>query len=378
MTALAGFLLVTGRTALISGTGLRKLLAAFIVLVVGFLIARALVGFLEVRSRHRWTMSAHPLAWFITAGSVLMIVAAGGLIWHYANRPSLHGDWSLGIYISATEEPIDFAPFGDQPVLAADHVTDLPCAFLADPVLINDDGEFLLFYEAWNRLTDEGDICLSSSPDGREWTYRGRVLDESCSLSYPTVFEHEGIWYMIPESRTLKEIRLYRAEEFPERWVFDRMLLEGSLYRDTNIIEYEDHWYLLTLPDFGRKLEIYHADSPLGPWLAHENNPVLSDDYDHLRGGGSIVYQSGRLIRFVQDIRPYYGNRLRAVEIKELTPTSYVQQPIRSEPILVGHDNWNTMGMHTLSCVQLEDGRWLAAVDGHGQIFDTKAASRFW
>jgi len=334
--------------------------------------ARGLAGRFERRDSRRWTVSAHPTSWLLAAVTLVAALGLGSVAWRHAARPSHHGDWSIGIYISSDREPGDFAPLGPQPVLTADHVTDLPCAFVADPVLVRDEQGYSLFYEAWNTRTGHGDICLSTSPDGLTWKYRGRILDEGCSLSYPTVFEYRETWYMIPETRELAELRLYRAERYPDRWVFDRVLLAGARYRDTNLIAHDDRWYLLTTADYGQDLLVFHAEDPLGPWQPHAANPVVRGDADHSRGGGSLIEHDGRLLRFVQDIRPYYGNRVRAVAITSLTPADYVQVPVSQEPVLVGHDDWNTMGMHTLWCVRRDDGRWLAAVDGHGRIVDTK------
>jgi hypothetical protein len=370
--AVAGWWLVRGDMAFISGAGLRKLTAAASVAVVVSLLVRFWLGWLERRHARRWALAAHPLAWVLGPLTLLAASVLWLLAYRHAAQPSRHGDWSIGIYVSSGREPLEFQPLGRQPVITADHVADLPCAFVADPVLVPHEGGFALFYEAWNTRSDHGDICLSTSPDGVTWSYEGRVLDESCSLSYPTVFEHDGDWYMVPESRELGQLRLYRATNFPRRWVFDRVLLEGARYRDTNVVFHGDHWFLLTVAGYGRDLLVFVADDPRGPWRPHPGNPVVQDDLDHARGGGSIVPQGGGLLRFTQDVSPYYGNRVRAVRITRLTPSVYRQVPLGDEPVLVGHDAWNTMGMHMLSCVPRADGRWLAAVDGHGRIVDTR------
>lgn len=377
LAATASWLLLTHQTALVSAAGLAKIAAVAFAATAGALIARWLLGLIEARDQRRWTVAAHPLNWLAPPLALTAALALWAVAHHFAARPSLHGNWSIGIYCSAGPQPTEFAPLGPQPVLTADHVTDLPCGFVADPVLVSTDGEFTLFYEAWNTATDQGDICASTSGDGTAWQYVGRVLDESCSLSYPTVFQHRGAWYMIPETRELAQLRLYRAERFPDRWTLDRVLLDGAPYRDTNVIHTDDRWYLLTTTDTGSNLLVFHADDPLGPWHPHARNPVVQGDPDHARGGGSVVGSGHQWQRFVQDVRPYYGNRVRAVTITSLSPDAYHQVPSGPTPVLVGHDDWNVLGMHTLWCVQRDDGRWLAAVDGHGRLIDTKPA-RWW
>jgi len=373
LLAIAAILLVSDRTALIAAPGLRKVAAAAGAATILALIGRWILGIAERQDARRWTVRAHPATWLLAplalAGAAGLLIMTGSR----AMRPSWHGNWSIGIYLSAAGTPADFSPLGPQPVITAADVTDIPCGFVADPVLVHDGDSWQLFFEAWNLRTGHGDICLATSSDGQTWSYRGRVLDEPRSLSYPTVFAYDGTWYMIPESRKLDELRLYRATAFPTDWVLDRVLLDGAAYRDTNILEHEGHWYLFTVADYGLSLLVFVADSPLGPWRPHPGNPVEQDDGSLVRGGGSIVRVDGLPRRFTQDILPYYGNRVRAAVIETLTPTDYRQRPLGPEPVLVGHDDWNSMGMHTLWCVQRDDGRWLAAVDGHGKLIDTKA-----
>ena len=73
----------------------------------------------------------------------------------------------------------------------------------------------------------------------------------------------------------------------------------------------------------------------------------------------------GRLFRFAQDCHPFYGQRVRAFEIMELTVTSYREHPAADGPILCeSHQGWNAAGMHHLDAHRLEDGRCFASVDG--------------
>ncbi|MDB4306290.1 hypothetical protein N9980_01865 [bacterium] len=370
------WLAALGRTALINPFGLIKVLIASAALAVGALLMHRLSARIERASTKRFSLVAHPATWILSFVCLILAFALIGKVAQRVTEPSMHGDWALGLYKSSGANPDAFVPLGDQPILTADHITDIPCSFVADPSLVRTDDGFVLFYEAWNTRTGHGDICLSTSKDGSIWTYGGRVLDEPCSLSYPTVFKFEGTWYMIPETRALDSIRLYRAIRFPTRWVFEQTLLDGAPYRDTNIVQYDGHWYLFTLPGANLGLEVFHADSPFGPWEPHALNPVVSNDPDHARGGGSILSHAGRLLRFAQDVSPYYGNRVWLMEVTELSPTAFSQAPLLPEPVLVGHKEWNTMGMHTLSCVQLDSGGWLAVVDGYGRLINTRSLWR--
>jgi pimeloyl-ACP methyl ester carboxylesterase len=84
--------------------------------------------------------------------------------------------------------------------------------------------------------------------------------------------------------------------------------------------------------------------------------------------------QGDRVIRFAQNCQPRSGSDVRAIEITELTPTRYSERPLADRPILTaGHASWNAAGMHHIDVHRLDDGRWLAAVDGR----DVRALSRY-
>lgn len=71
------------------------------------------------------------------------------------------------------------------------------------------------------------------------------ILDEPFHLSYPNVFSWGDDIYMIPETYQARQLRLYRASAFPDRWELDsvllenRSLLDASVYIDGNIIYVE-------------------------------------------------------------------------------------------------------------------------------------------
>ena len=57
------------------------------------------------------------------------------------------------------------------------------------------------------------------------------MLAEPFHLSYPYVFAWRGEYYMVPECHAAGAVRLYRAAEFPTRWVQVADLLTGPIMR---------------------------------------------------------------------------------------------------------------------------------------------------
>src|SRR4029453_14840264 len=80
--------------------------------------------------------------------------------------PSLEKRWSIGVY--AGESPLALMPGAADPVFTADRVSDIRARFVADPFLVRDGGAWHLFFEAFNAVTNQGDIGWATSPDARQ------------------------------------------------------------------------------------------------------------------------------------------------------------------------------------------------------------------
>jgi hypothetical protein len=156
---------------------------------------------------------------------------------------------------------------------------------------------------------------------------------------------------------------LYKANDFPYGWVFVKTLLTGKLLHESSIYQNNSTWWLFSQTHNFDELSLYHSDTPLRPWYEHPKNPVLEGDQNISRPGGSVVVFDNRIIRYAQDVEPYYGNQVWAVEITELTTRSYEEQKVGDGPILKGYDNWNSQGMDHISPCRIKDNYWIASVD---------------
>ena len=78
-----------------------------------------------------------------------------------------------------------------------------------------------------------------------------------------------------------------------------------------------------------------------------------------------MLLHVGNLIRFTQDCFPTYGKQVRAFAITELTSSPYAEHEVTQSQVLVPEsDGWNASGMHHVDAHCLEDGTFLACVDG--------------
>lgn len=301
-------------------------------------------------------LGAFLIGWF--AGSVLNLPLV-------RQAPT---QWAIGIYTG--DSPLDLTPgWADNPVLTAEDVTDARATFVADPFLAQENGTWYMFLEVLNADTEHGDIAYATSTDGRDWAYQQIVLDEPFHVTYPYVFEWQGEWYMLPETIEANEVRLYKAERFPTEWSYAGTLLEGAL-ADSSILFYDDVWWLWTSPveNANYRMRLYYSTDLLGTWKEHPASPVVDWDANIARSGGRIIVHDGRIIRFAQDSFPSYGLQVYAIEVTELTPTSYHEQMIGDKALLSrSNRGWNSRTMHHVDPHQTTDGRWIASVDGRGR-----------
>lgn len=183
-----------------------------------------------------------------------------------------------------------------------------PTSIVADPFLFVKQGNLYLFYED-KKLYHKGTISMTKTTDLLEWTAPVTVLEESCHLSYPWVFEEGGHVYMIPETCGLKEIRLYEADEELQKFTYVKTILndenactEGFSFSDTSIYHNDDMYYLMTTVNDGKRniLKLYISDKFDEGYREHLMSPISADNM-YGRNAGSLLEIDGKLYRVAQD-----------------------------------------------------------------------------
>lgn len=276
--------------------------------------------------------------------------------------------WSISIYTGSN--PYNFTPHPlteNLPVLTADKVTDVPAGFVADPFMLQYRNEWFMFFEVLNLSSGQGDIGLAHSRNGLDWKYEQIVIDEPFHLSYPYVFKSHSTFYMIPESREGHAVKLYKAIEFPTKWQFICDLIVGD-FADPSIIEKDNIWWLFVLKE-SNSLALYYSENLTGSYHEHPKSPIIINDSNISRPGGRMIIVNNKVIRYVQDDDPEYGNSLRVFRINTLTTVDYTQEEILRKPILSGSGHgWNSIGMHHIDPHQKNQNDWIACVDGKSKI----------
>jgi hypothetical protein len=222
--------------------------------------------------------------------------------------------------------------------------------FYADPMPISVDGRSYIFFEDFPHRTQKGMISyVEVTPDGPVGPVR-LALEEPWHLSYPFLVQDQGQIYMVPESSQNREVVLYRAEAFPDRWVRHATLLSDIDLSDATIFEDGGRFWMFGCTNDGGgspsdTLSIFWADKLAGPWLPHQQNPVLIDPVS-ARPAGPLQRIDGRLWRVTQDCSGGYGRAVGLVEIGQLTTERFEQKLVA---VIRPDAAWSGRRFHTLA-----------------------------
>lgn len=226
--------------------------------------------------------------------------------------------------------------FDERHLVYQRHITGMwrpkPVLYQADSFLFVKDDTLYLFYEL-QHWDDPGVIAMVKTSDLVTWTEPVVVLKQPFHLSFPYVFEDNGVVYMVPESQESDAIHLFRADN-DELTSFSkvRTLLcqertKGIHYNlnDSHIYKKGESYYLFTSyqKDWMYYQELYMTDNLLeGTFVKHPCSPIcVSNEYG--RNGGSLIDYNGHLLRVTQDCHRDYGDNVSLMEITKLSETEY-------------------------------------------------------
>jgi len=285
-------------------------------------------------------------------------------LWHRIFPSKKQQEWSIGIYEGSN--PFSMSPTKKNPVLTKENVTDRKAAYVADPFIIKVNDLWYMFFEVKEKIGYQTYIAYATSKDGLKWKYKKVILEEEPIQSYPYVFEWQGEYYILPESYRDNSIRLYKAKTFPEEWVLESILIKGR-YVDPSIFRCNNKWWIITSTADNANMYLFYSDNLIEGWKEHPLNPIIKNDKTKARPAGRIIEYNNEFYRFAQDCSRYYGERVLVFKITKLTETEYEEEEIGTV-LDKGNLEWNSKGMHTFDAHQMEDGNWIAVVDGYKEF----------
>lgn len=179
-------------------------------------------------------------------------------------------------------------------------------------------------------------------------------------LSYPYVLRHEERTYVVPES--MADGRTVLMELVGDGLREVAVLADVPL-ADPTLFQHEGRWWLFgTRPPLTNvDLVAYHSTDLHGPYVPHALDTLVSD-IRGARPAGTPFLLMGRLIRPAQDSSLTYGGRVVFHRIERLTPGRYEETLVHTvdpDP----RSRWNE-GFHTVAAVG-----GITLVDGKRHVF---------
>ena len=223
--------------------------------------------------------------------------------------------------------------------------------FRSDPFGVAEKGNLRIVCEEFDYGPRKGVISAVELTTGASAVRKDVAIHLPFHMSYPYLLEHEGEIYCIPETFQAGEVGLYKAQEFPWRWVKVATLISGVACIDSTVFQYDGRWWLTCTDqdeDPHLKLFVWHAPDLFGPWEPHAANPVKVD-IRSARPAGTPFVHDGVLYRPAQDCSGAYGGGIVINRVTRLTPTQFEEEPAAVVGPLAGSPYPD--GTHTISAV---------------------------
>ncbi|MBG0792640.1 hypothetical protein IYY11_04260 [Methylocystis sp. H62] len=229
----------------------------------------------------------------------------------------------------------------------------------ADPFLFVYHDNLYVFYEL-KTDGDHGAIAAAVLSSDGLLTDLGIVLHEPFHLSYPQVFDYNGVVYMLPETAQLERVVLYRAKAFPKEWEINSTLINGPLL-DPTLLRINSHIAYLFGTTRDKTLKIFELDSmlrikPGSCRLAHVDKAIS-------RCGGSPLKFGESFVRVAQREITKYGESVAFYKIDNLSE-SYGETLVVGRHLFSTPPSWASEGHHHISVSSFR-GELYVAVDGY-------------
>jgi hypothetical protein len=218
--------------------------------------------------------------------------------------------------------------------------------YFADPFVIKTNKDTYIFFEWYSYPKGKADLAVALKSENFKKYHK--LTDFKEHRSYPYVFEYENVIYCLPEANATKQVALYRFDEDNLKLEKDAVLLDGFPIVDATLQYHNNKWfmYLVNQKNSHTHLEIYHSDNLKGPYLPHDNNPVMID-CSKARPAGKIFNYKGKLLRPSQNCTEHYGQNITLEEIDLLTEKQFATKEFGTI-MPIENSDYND-GIHTIN-----------------------------
>jgi hypothetical protein len=244
--------------------------------------------------------------------------------------------------------------------------------FLADPFAVERAGQLRVYYEYFDYVTSRGRVGVLELGESGLEPVCDNVFSLPTHVSYPFLVDLSDGLHCVPETADAGEVSLYRVGDAHEPWRKVAVLLPDVAGVDPTVFSHDGRWWLTCTrkgPREDEELWAWHATSVEGPWEPHALNPIKTDVRGARPAGPPFVHE-GALYRPAQDCSRAYGGGVRVHRVLELTPTTFAEEDV---VLLQASPQCRyPMGPHTLTAVG-----GLVLVDGRRTVFVPAALRAF-
>jgi hypothetical protein len=193
-------------------------------------------------------------------------------------------------------------------------------SFYADPFFHGDKG---ILVEALKAVRGVGEIMLITGDEHKV------VAAGKGHMSYPSTSLVNGRELVIPEAAGWSRPVIYELKQERLKPIVELDVEGDPRLLDPTVFEHNGKLYLFAniRSIGGGALYLWCAEALDGRFKMHPASPIRISPAGS-RMGGAILRERGRLIRFGQDFTGDYGNGLIALNIEQLTPDKYNEQPV--------------------------------------------------
>lgn len=198
------------------------------------------------------------------------------------------------------------------------NVIDTPKGvWIADPMVFEANGEHYIFVEVYECAKKKAAIGYYHF-ENEVPVYKGIIIENDYHMSYPCVFEYNGTYYMIPETSANKSIELYRAKQFPEKWVKECNLIENGRFVDSTVMKNGDSLLMLSYQTSDAGWNLVAFDLNVATKNISKVNSVLYKT--NVGRPGGYIYGDKVKLRPAQDSSKKYGEKLLIYQIDSVKP----------------------------------------------------------
>ncbi len=207
--------------------------------------------------------------------------------------------------------------------------------FWADPFIFEYKEEKFVFFENYGYNTKRGKISCGKI-ENSELVDIQDVLDLKYHLSFPFIFEEDGMLYLMPETKENNRLELYRCIDFPGKWELHATAFEGEKVVDA-FFHNDDSgqkWMFVNkqaapFAPADSELYIYKVGSlQLNNLEPHKLNPVIINSRKARNGGAIFKFKNETYRPSQANTDGVYGRALNVNKIEKLTLEEYVEKDI--------------------------------------------------